>query len=191
MPSNYFSANPKGSGAALFVSFQSKEQCVFFKLLKQVSWDAKSRTGSFKDGAFVNVKFSPDEVADFIRAVRVNGESKFYHQFINNVTSGWFRYYHFDAENNNPAKSGFGLTVKNGDTEFKVGFTLGSAERLAEYLKFALQRINEAIYAADKKDAEEYAAKKKQETKTPPQTTNPKPEPTNTNQDGAAEGDLF
>src|SRR6266498_224495 len=194
MSSNYYSPNSKNSGSALFVSFQSKEPAIFFKLLKQVGWDTKSGTASFKDGAFVNIKFSPDEAADFIRAVRVNGESKFYHQFNNNSTFGSFRYYYVapEPENNIPAKTGFGLTVKSGETEFKLGLTLGGGERLMEYLKFALQRINEADYAADKKNYEERKAAKKTQEKTSVSPTvvqkkEPEPEP----ESGGTDGDLF
>ena len=158
MPLQFFSPNAKNTGAALSTSFNSKDAAFYFNLIKQVSWNETTKTGSFKGGAMANIKFSPDEAGGFIETVRTKGESKFFHSFGDETSSGNFRYYCIENPKGN--KEGFGLTVKKGDTEWKVGFSLGSAERLMEHLKFGFEHIFSAIYAADKKAFETRMADK-------------------------------
>jgi len=163
MPSIFFAGNKTNSGGALFATFNSKDQCAFFRLIKQTAWNETSSQASFAGGESFNVKFSHDEICDFIRAVREKDRSKFYHEFNGDVTSGNLGYYSKDYtdKNGKPAKSqGFGLTVKKANVEIKVGLSLGSAERLSRYLQFADDHINSAIYTQDKKEAEEYLKKK-------------------------------
>ena len=134
MPSTYFANNNKITGGAMFASFNSKEGAIFIKLLKQIANNANKKN-NFDGKNPLNIKLSQDEAADFIRAVRMNGESKFYHKFNADISSGTFKYYTIPANGDFPAKSGFGLAVKKNqdgkETEVKVGFTLGSAERFS------------------------------------------------------------
>ena len=164
MSNNYFSPNQKITGGAAFFSFNSKEGSVYIKLLKQIAMNADKK-GNFDGGNPINIKLGQDEIADIIRAVRQNGESKFFHSFNETKTSGSFKFYTIPAKDSFPAKSGFGLSVKksqNGnEIEIKVGFTLASAERLSLYLKNALTHIFDAEYSQDIKDAKEYQDKKR------------------------------
>lgn len=154
MPLSFYSANSKKSGGALFVSFNSKDGSGFFKLLQQTGWDAQAKKGSFAGGNTINIKLSQDEMGSFIQAVRTKGRFNFYHSFGNESTTGTFSYYNKKLDNNKEIE-GFGLTIKKDNLEIKVGFSLGGAERLAEYFKFVFTHIFSAIYAADKKYAEE------------------------------------
>jgi hypothetical protein len=164
MPSQFFSPNAKISGGAAFFSFNSKDGSVYIKLLKQIA-NNPNKKGNFDGANPVNIKLSQDEAADFVRAVRTSGESKFFHKFEANTTSGSLKFYTIPAKDNFPARSGFGLSVKKSadgkETEIKVGFTLGSAERLSIFLTNALTHIMDAEYSQDIKDAKEYAEKKK------------------------------
>lgn len=164
MSNNYFSPNQKITGGAAFFSFNSKEGFVFVKLLKQIA-NNPSKKENFDGANPVNIKLGQDEIADLVRTIRQNGESKFYHSFQETKTSGSFKFYTTPSKDSFPAKSGFGLSVKKSkegkDTEIKVGFTLASAERLSLYLQNALVHIFDAEYSQDLKDAKEYLEKKK------------------------------
>ena len=92
MPSTYFANNNKITGGAMFASFNSKDGAIFIKMLKQIANNANKKN-NFDGKNPLNIKLSQDEAADFIRAVRMNGESKFYHKFNADTSSGTFKYY--------------------------------------------------------------------------------------------------
>jgi hypothetical protein len=181
MGNNYFSPNAKISGGAMFATFNSKEGHVYLKLLKQIA-NNPDKKGNFDGKNPLHIKLSQDEAADIVRAVRTNGESKFYHKFDQTVTSGTLKHYTIAAVDKFPARSGFGLSVKRTvggkETEIKVGFTLGSAERFSLFLKNALVHIFDAEYSQDLKDFKESQAKKaaaapKEEQKETPTESEP------------------
>jgi hypothetical protein len=180
MPSQYYSPNSKITGGALFASFNSKDGSVYLKCLKQVA-NNPSKVGNFDGKNPLNIKLSQDEAADIVRAVRTNGESKFFHKFKEVQTSGSFKFYTIPAKDTFPARSGFGLSVKRNDLEIKVGFSLGSAERFSLFLQNALTHIFDAEYSQDLKDAKEYLAKKGEKPTEPevqesPAETEPTPD---------------
>jgi len=164
MPNQFYSPNSKISGGASFFSFNSKDGCVYLKLLKQIA-NNPDKKGNFDGANPINVKLGQDEAADIIRAVRTGSESKFFHQFKETKTSGSFKFYTIPAKDNFPAKSGFGLQVKKSqdgkEQEVKCGFTLASAERLSLWLQNALTHIFDAEYSQDLKAVKEYQDKKK------------------------------
>ncbi len=157
MSSNYFSPQKSGDGAALFVSFSSKDAAVYLKLTKQTG------EKSFKSGANCSVKLSEDEVGAFVHAIRIGGETKFYHTTAEGgVTTGTFAFYSVENEYKGKIqlRQGFGLTVIKNDIKYKVGFTLGAAERLSAYLNFSLNHIFSANYSLEVKEGKERAALK-------------------------------
>ncbi len=180
MPNQYYSPNGKITGGALFASFNSKEGSVYLKLLKQIA-NNPDKKGNFDGKNPINIKLGQDEAADMIRAVRVNGESKFFHQFKETKTTGNFKFYTCPAKDNLPARSGFGLSVKKtvGEvtTEIKVGFTLGSAERFSLFLQNALVHTFNAEYSQDLKNAKEFSKNKENTTSEPAQTSNAEDSP--------------
>ena len=166
MPSQFFSPNAKVSGGAAFFTFNSKDGAVYIKLLKQIA-NNPSKKGNFDGANPINIKLSQDEAADLIRAIRVNGESKFFHKFDSITTSGSLKFYTIPAKDTFPARSGYGLSVKKSqdgkEQEIKCGFTLASAERLSLWLNNALTHIFDAEYSQDLKDFKERQEKKKLE----------------------------
>jgi len=161
MPAEFYSGNTKGTGGALFVNFNSKDQAVYFRIVKQTGWNEKANKPTFAGGEQINVKLSPDEVGDIIHAVSGHDVCGFVHQSSAGSTTGSFRYYEIDdVRKPGNKKRGFGLTVKKGESEVRIGFPLGAGERLSQYLQFALEHIFNAIYAEDKKEAEEWRKKK-------------------------------
>lgn len=165
MPAEFYSPKVDGTGAALFVSFNSKDGAIYFKLQRQTGWNTTTKKGSFKGGASTNLKMSQDEAGAIINAIRTRGATKFYHQFGDSVTSGQFTY--FKVGEPPQEKRGFGLTISKAEEKFKIGFTEGSAERLMEYLRFALSHIFSAIYSADKKAFEQRQAENEPSGKKP------------------------
>ena len=163
MPSSYFAGNKTNTGGALFVSFNSKEQAIYYRIIKQTGWDEKTSKPSFTGGTVINLKLSADEAGEVIHAVSGHTACKFYHQFNGEATSGSFSYWEkeYTDKSGKPAKSsGFGLSVRKGEVQAKIGLSLGASERLSQYLQFALDHIHSAIYAQDKKELEEYLKKR-------------------------------
>lgn len=183
MPNQYYSPNSKLTGGCLFASFNSKDGAIYLKLLKQIA-NNPDKKGNFDGKNPLSIKLSQDEAADIIRAVRTNGESKFFHKFNNDTTSGTFKHYTIKAtEPNKPDRAGFGLSVKrvgaNGQ-EVKVGFTLGSAERFSLFLQNALTHFFDAEYSQDLKDYKESQAKKatnQKQEKSEPESESTEDEP--------------
>ncbi len=178
MPIQFFTPNKTVTGGLLAVNFTSRvgtfdapgERSFWFNLVKQTGWDTETNKGSFKDGAKIGVKLTLDEIGGLIQAIRNQRECKFFHTFGESKTTGTFRYFFIEKDaNGNPLKDklgnpapreGFGLTVKKDTVEIKVSFNLAAAENLSEYLKFGLNHCYQSIYSEDKKNAEEWNAKK-------------------------------
>lgn len=162
MPATFFSGGKDGAGGALFVTFNSKDQSVFYRVIKQTGWNEQTSKPSFAGGAVINVKLSLDEVGEFIHAISGHDACKFYHSFNKEVTTGNFAYYEkeFNGKTGPVKTRGFGFSVKKGELAARIGFSLGAAERLSQYLQFVLDHIHSAIYVQDKKEFEEYLKKK-------------------------------
>lgn len=164
----YYKPNPKKSGTACNWTFNSKTgagKAVFLEIIKQTSWDDKNKTGGFKNGDKINIKFGYEkEVGAFLRVlsdtdpVKLNGKvnpnpnqnAKFYHtseagtKTINFTKSVW---------NGNVL---YGLSVtdapKDGEkSTYRVSFDADEAYTLKRWFEFALERIFTGIYADDKK----------------------------------------
>lgn len=184
MPCEFYSGTKSLTGGALFVSFNSKDQAVYFRVIKQTGWNEQISKPTFAGGPTLNLKLSPDETGEFIHAINGHDSCKFYHKFKDEVTMGNFTYYEKEYKGKDGGLNktrGFGLTIKKGELEAKIGFSLGGAERLSQYLRFALTHMFNAIYAQDKKEFEEYQKKKNGEP--PKRSVKPKepdPEPENT-----------
>lgn len=148
-------------GAILDVSFNSKDESIWFNLKKQtgVNVGSDGRTsGIYKDGASVAVKFSIHEAGSLLYAIKNKSEYSVPH----NESSIRFNYWSMDPTTPGAKpREGFSLSVKKDNVDFKSTFNLGTAETLAEYLRFALEHIFSAIYAADKKFYEDGQKNKK------------------------------
>ena len=155
-----YSPNAKVTGGVLDVSFNSKDGAAFFRATKQTGWDDEKKLGSFKEGQSIGMKFSQDELGSFVYAIRNKQKISLYHRFDDSVTTINFSYYLIEAKGTAPAREGFGLSIKSGDFECKIGLSMGVAEKFAQYIEFMFFHIFSAIYAADKKAFEERQAAK-------------------------------
>lgn len=156
----FYSPKPENKGAALFVTVRPEEQSVVLGLVKQTGYDDSTKKGSFKGGKRINVNLSLDEVGSIINTVKTNGKFPIYHTFDGKPTAtGNFGYY---SLGDGPVKkTGFGLSLKKDDVDFRIGFTHGSAEKLVSYLQFALVKCFEVDWAADDKKEREWQEAKK------------------------------
>lgn len=190
MSAAFFSPNKNETGGCLFVSFNSKEGSVFLKLLRQDGYSKNKKDQKFDGKNPFNFKLSVDEVGDVIRTVRQNSNLSFYHKFEDDTSTVTFRHYLIKAESKEEKdKEGFVLHFKRGDVEIKIGFSLGSAERLAQYLEFALRRIFEAEYAEDKKQREEWQEKNGSKKKSSGKKKSRKDEPEESDDNDSDEED--
>ena len=152
MPINFYKPTQKVTGAACSFSFNSKEECVFIQLIKQVSYNAGKRLGTFNGGEKINLKFSMTETAGMIDALERNVAYSMFHTTAVAKTGINFEPY---MDQVTLTQKGFSLKIHQTAGENKIGFLLGftfpEMALVKEYLKFSLEHCFTAIYSADKK----------------------------------------
>jgi hypothetical protein len=125
------------------VSFNPADSGIYISFIKQFSWDAQKKIGSFKGNkdnpkAKKNIKFNDIEVSGIIRAIEKEEKWSTFHKFNNESgVSISFAPYIKDE-----AMAGFGLRVsesKDKENIFSVGFTNDESVKLREWLKLSLE----------------------------------------------------
>lgn len=196
MPNTYYSARKTGDGGAMFINVAAADGVCYLKLVKQTGWNEQTNNGSFQGGDTINFQLSQDEMAEISRVVRSKGIASLYHKSPDGVnTTARFNYYKQPNQDPaKPAREGFGLTVKKGDIEIKLGLSLGSAYRLALLMENFLNRIFNDEVAKDVQEQINYrnsksnnapamqskqtqSAPKKMVSKPAPKKVEPTPEP--------------
>ena len=129
----------KGSACSFNVYEDGDDSCVYAEIIRQVSWDDKKKTGSFRDGEKVSVKFNWKELCSLKRALGKNREKSFFHAFGDSQTQIFFKKYVKDDE-----QVGFSFSIKQGDESFYIGFDFDEVAALIEWLDRALDQIYEA-----------------------------------------------
>lgn len=171
MPLQFYKPTPSNTGFASAISFNSKENCIYIQFIKQVSYDAQRRIGSFKGGKRNNFKFSLNEVGAMIYAIENTTKCSFFHSSKDATSAINFGPY---ALKDTQEIKGFSLMITKTIGEekdiCKIGFTFGEVTLLREYLKFCLDHCFSAIYSSDKKKYDDYKkneASNKKAPKTP------------------------
>ena len=143
----FYKPNAKMTGSACQFYLNHNDAAIFTTLIKQASWDANKKTGSFqanKDNPSKNViiKLSQAEVAGFIDALERSVEFKGYHSSSLQVVQFSFGPYMRDGK-----QVGFSYSVsKQGkeDTTQKSSFLIGlyfnEAVLLRNHLAFLLDK---------------------------------------------------
>lgn len=175
MSTQFYSPNKKVTGGALMCSFNSKEEDISLKFVKQVNNNPDKKNFDWQQ--YIVFKLTLDEAADIIRCVRSRETTSFFHTYTKDgnetKTTGNFNYYEIQpTEPGKKVVKGFGFSVKRGDLEVKVGLGLAGGERLSLWLQNVLVRVFDAAHAADIERAKEYK-KNKEAT-----AAKPKAEPT-------------
>lgn len=145
----FYKPNPKSTGTAcsFWINSDEKDGITFWcSLIKQYSYDAKRRQGSFVENKKnpekrVIIKFSDGEYAGIIDAIERNSEFSGYHGSQNQVVKFKFCPYMKGSE-----QVGFSLSVAKEDKEdstnkqsYIIGFYFNEAKLLSLYLETALK----------------------------------------------------
>jgi hypothetical protein len=139
----FYKPNASNKGVAVSVSFNPADSGIYVSFIKQFSWDAAKKIGSFKGNkdnpkAKKNIKFNDIEVAGIIRAIEKEEKWSTFHKF-NNDSGVSISFAPYIKDN---VMAGFGLRVsesKDKDNIFSVGFTNDESIKLREWLKLSLE----------------------------------------------------
>ena len=139
----FYKPNSFNKGIAVSVSFNPSDSGIYVSFIKQFSWNAQKKTGSFKENkdnpkAKKNIKFNDIEISGIIRSIEKEEKWSTFHKF-NNDSGVSISFAPYIKEN---VMSGFGLRVsdsKDKENVFSVGFTNDESVKLREWLKLALE----------------------------------------------------
>jgi len=139
----FYKPNSFNKGVAVSLSFNPSDSGIYVSFIKQFSWDAKKKIGSFKENrenpkAKKNIKFNDIEVSGIIRAIEKEEKWSTFHKF-NNDSGVSISFAPYIKEN---IMSGFGLRIsdsKDKENVFSVGFTNDESIKLREWLKLSLE----------------------------------------------------
>tara|TARA_R110002020_G_scaffold137259_4_gene306173 strand:+ start:177 stop:659 length:483 start_codon:yes stop_codon:yes gene_type:complete len=142
----YYKPNSKNTGCAFSFDIGSNikngEPCVYIRAIKQHSWDASKRTGSFSANAknpdkSVSIKLNEVEIGGLIYAIEKYTDFSAFHSFDDNKTSISFKPY---AKKDGTKAYSFGVT-RNSANKFGIGVEMSEAYLLKEFLSFYLQEL--------------------------------------------------
>ena len=128
-----------------------KEGCVYLNLVRQTDWNAEKRTGSFKNGDGINVKFNIFELGKWLGAIERNGKFDTFHDSKDKVTITFAPW----MDKNTGEQVGFALYVnrtrEGAEDKFSIAFRLGEEVALREFFKLAIEHILLSNYAEEKR----------------------------------------
>jgi len=139
----FYKPNASNKGVAVSIAFNEADGGIYVSFIKQFSWNAEKKIGSFKGNkdnlsAKKNIKFNDVEVSGIIRAIEKEEKWSTFHKF-NNDSGVSISFSPYLKEG---VMSGFGLRVsdtKDKENIFSVGFTNDESIKLREWLKLSLE----------------------------------------------------
>ena len=142
----YYKPNSKNTGCAFSFDIGSNqknnEPCIYIRAIKQFSWNAEKRTGSFSENSknpekSISLKINEIEAGGFINAIENYCEFSAFHSFQDNKTSISFKPY---SKKDGTKAFSFGVT-RNSAYNFGIGVEMSEAYGLLEFLKIYLQEL--------------------------------------------------
>ncbi|NVM35101.1 MAG: hypothetical protein HWN81_05865 [Candidatus Lokiarchaeota archaeon] len=143
---NFYKPNSKNTGCAfgfrMGTQGKNQEPCIYMTAVKQFSWDANKKNGSFSGNhkdpeKSISVKFNEVEIGGFISAVENYKKFSAYHTFDDNSTSIMFSPY--KKKNGDEA---FSFTVtRNSSNKFGIGLEMSEAYLISEFFKYVLSQL--------------------------------------------------
>ena len=142
----YYKPNSKNTGCAFSFDIGSNqknnEPCIYIRAIKQFSWNAEKRTGSFSENSknpekSISLKINEIEAGGFINAIENYCEFSAFHSFQDNKTSISFKPY---SKKDGTKAFSFGVT-RNSANKFGIGVEMSEAYGLLEFLKIYLQEL--------------------------------------------------
>ncbi len=170
MSLQFYKPNAKSTGTACSFWRNSEDNTFWVSLIKQDSWNSKTKTGSFsknKDNPKKRaiVKSSDLEVAGFIDAINRNAEYSGYHGSQKQIVK-----FNFKPYVKNDEQLGFSFSVNREDKEdstdkqnYLIGFYYPEAMRLKIYLETILTESYKAADQAYEKNSHKSSPKEKTE----------------------------
>ena len=161
---SFYKPNKKNSGAACSFSWSDKENTVFVSMIKQHSWNEKTRNGSFKENfndpkAKLFIKLSPTEVAEIMNAAERRCECSGYHSSQNQIVKFSFKP-GFTNDNEFRGLSFSAMRESKEDstdkTQILVGFNSGDLVLIREFLSKCLGKHFDSLI---KENLEKLAAR--------------------------------
>lgn len=139
----FYKPNSSNKGVAVSISFNPADSGIYVSFIRQFSWNAEKKIGSFKGNkdnpkAKKNIKFNDIEVSGIIRAIEKEEKWSTFHKF-NNESGVSISFAPYIKDN---VMSGFGLRIsdsKDKENIFSVGFTNDESIKLREWLKLSLE----------------------------------------------------
>ncbi len=162
MSLQFYKPNQKSTGTACSFWRNAEDNTFWVSLIKQDSWNAKTRTGSFsknKDNPKKRaiIKFSDLEIAGLIDAIERNAEYSGYHGSQKQIVK-----FNFKPYIKNDEQLGFSFSVNREDKEdstdkqnYLIGFYYPEAMRLKIYLQTILTESYKVEYNAPKPSPKE------------------------------------
>lgn len=147
---NFYKPNKSNTGTALSFNVSNKDQAkgeapdLYVSFVKQAGWNDQSKKGSFSENAknpekTAALKLNQTEAASIIRSVRQSAKFSTVHVYQGSTTSIMFGPYVKKSGDN-----AFSFSIKKGEQSFLIGFELGEAELIAQYLENYLRKSFEA-----------------------------------------------
>ena len=183
----FYKPNSKNTGSACSFSYNKKDKALWVNFIRQASWNAESKTGTFKGATpdkKASSKFSVTELAGLVHAIETNGEYGNFHG--NKERNTTFKFSPYIREGNQVGYS-FSLNQNNSQENLKksfiIGFTFAEGRMLKEYALTVLKN-----YFTEEIDTNQYNNSNQQAPKSQ-QKTEEKVENTAPNQDNTTEDD--
>ena len=153
---SFYKPTEKVTGTAMSFYLNKKDNSFFTNLIKQDSWDASRKIGSFQknknvEGKSINIKWSALEVASFIDAIDRNDEFSGYHGSNQVVRFTFGRYIPKSKDSSGnwvegKVQKGFSFRVTRESKEdstnkssFVIGLSFAEAKLLREHLAYLLE----------------------------------------------------
>lgn len=184
MKKAFFKAKNTNKGAALMIdtNVNSKDSSridTYFKIVRQVSWDEKNKTGTFKDnmekpGQFANISLSVDEMSSIIYAIDSKTKFSAYHAYNDKATSLLlFKTEHTDKDG--VVSDYFILTInqnpKDKDSAISISLSMGEMQTIKimaeEVIKNSLYAANTSNVGSDSKGTGQQTQQPAQQAKAP------------------------
>lgn len=148
---NFYKPNKSNTGTALSFNVSKTEATdkepqslnLYVSFVKQAGWNDETKKGSFSENAknpekTAALKLNQVEAASMIRAVRQSAKFSTVHSYQGSTTSIMFGPYVKKSGDN-----AFSFSIKKGEQSFLIGFELGEAELIAQYLENYLRKTFE------------------------------------------------
>lgn len=142
----FYKPNSQNTGTAfgfrIGTTGKLDKPCLYMTAVKQASWDAKKKSGSFSANAknpdkCAIVKFNEFEIGGFIYAIENYDKFNAFHSFDDNKTGISLSPY-----SKKDGTKAYSFTVtRNSSNKFGMGVEMSEAYALCQYFKYVLNQI--------------------------------------------------